>query len=263
MMDLLSENSMSPRISFSHDLSQSDIFDFPVEQRLLRSSSSSSVDFDFCINRSSFNQESSTAEELFSNGKILPTDQLLSKEDPRPPALPPAPAPLDHLGAVDSTKNGAVVDSKNNNSKNDINDSNETKQKYSKSSFWQFKRSNSLNSGNGYARSLCPLPPLLRSNSTGSSSSSKRSSSSKDKQQQQQHSQKTPLVATIKHSQFSSSNNRYQKPPIKKNGFGGNGYGPSSHGNGTAVRNRINPVLNVPSANLFGLGSIFSSSKRR
>ncbi|KAL8539010.1 hypothetical protein ACS0TY_000858 [Phlomoides rotata] len=43
-------------------------------------------------------------------------------------------------------------------------------------SFWRFNRSTSLNCGIGYTRTLCPLPLLSRSNSTGSASSDKRSS---------------------------------------------------------------------------------------
>lgn len=257
-IDLFSENpspvGMSPRISFSYDLSQSDI-NFPVEQRRLRSISSStaSVDFDFCIHQS-FNQESTSAEELFSNGKILPTqvkEKIFTPKSIPPSAPPPAP-PHDHHGAVNSTKNNSENDS-NETTKYATGSDQSNCHKQKSKSFWQFKRSSSLNCSNGYARSLCPLPPLLRSNSTGSSSSSKRSSSSKDGLNHKQHSQKTPLVVCtpVKHSQFSSSNS-YQKPPIKKNGYG------PPHGNGTV---RINPVLNVPSANLFGLGSIFSSNK--
>ncbi|GMP53155.1 hypothetical protein CsSME_00018710 [Camellia sinensis var. sinensis] len=73
-VELCSENSSpglitSPRISFSHDLSQSDIV--PIEQCVLRSNSSSGIDFNFCI-RDGYDQLSSSADELFSDGKILP-----------------------------------------------------------------------------------------------------------------------------------------------------------------------------------------------
>ncbi|GMP41942.1 hypothetical protein CsSME_00011858 [Camellia sinensis var. sinensis] len=59
-VELCPENSSpglitSPRISFSHDLSQSDIV--PIKQRVLRSNS--------------YDQQSSSADELFSDGKIL------------------------------------------------------------------------------------------------------------------------------------------------------------------------------------------------
>lgn len=102
-----------------------------------------------------------------------------------------------------------------------------------KKSFWKFKRSSSLNCGSGYARSLCPLPPLSRSNSTGSAPSSSVKKPGLSKEGLKANSQK--------------SANGHQKPPLRKNGYT----------NGV----RVNPVLNVPSANLFGLGSIFSGSK--
>lgn len=272
----------SPRISFSHDLSQSDIH----EQRLLRSfpvSSSSSIDFDFCIRESSFNQQSSCAEELFSQGKILPIDPKSNQEPPL--------SPLDHTGDTNASKcnqnsNETTVSvlseshdtSKCNQNSNETTvtvleshdtpkchqnsneitvsvslESHDTKQKSSKSSFWQFKRSSSLNCGTGYVRTLCPIPLLSRSKSTGSTSSSKKSlSSPRDVHaNHKQHPQKNSvLVAQIKKSQFS-----HQKPPLKKNGYG------SLHGTNNGVR--VSPVLNVPSADFFGLSSIFSGNKEK
>lgn len=75
-MEICSENSsstlvMSPaRISFSYDLSQSDAA--PIEHHFRSNSSSSSgVDFDFCT-QAACAQASSSADELFSDGKILP-----------------------------------------------------------------------------------------------------------------------------------------------------------------------------------------------
>ncbi|XP_059644175.1 uncharacterized protein LOC132285951 [Cornus florida] len=240
-IELCSENSclsMSPRISFSHDLSQTDIV--PVEQHRFRSnSSSSSIDFDFCV-LESFELESSSADELFFDGKILPIQikkkivrpkQLRQSETPPPP--PPPPPPLSPPRNVPITDK--VVGS-------------ESDEKRNSKSFWRFKRSSSLNCGSGYARTLCPLPLLSRSNSTGSAQSVKRSSFSKDSHNQKQHnSHKNQPLTPMKQSQSSN----FQKPPLKKN------YG-SHHGNGV----RINPVLNVPTASLFGLGSIFSGSGR-
>ncbi|KAF5457458.1 hypothetical protein F2P56_021558 [Juglans regia] len=68
---------MSPRISFSHDFCQSDVLVLVESRHHLRSNSSglsSSIDFDFCVHRESFDQESSAVDELFSYGKILPTE---------------------------------------------------------------------------------------------------------------------------------------------------------------------------------------------
>lgn len=213
---------MSPRISFSHDLSQNDIV--PVEH-YIRSTSSSSIDFDFCVFRESFDQESSSADELFFDGKILPIEIKKRLAPPQraaalPPPLPPPPSPPPHTQKTMEEKQNC------------------------KSSFWRFKRSTSLNCGSGYGRTLCPLPLLSRSNSTGSTSSVKRSSLSNNQKQ-------NFLKYSYPNSSLKqSSSTIYQKPPLRKNSHG-------SYSSGV----KINPVLNVPPASLFGLGSIFSSSK--
>ncbi|KAI3699453.1 hypothetical protein L2E82_43781 [Cichorium intybus] len=210
-IELLSENSgtggnmtMSPRISFSHDLSQSDTV--PVEQLLRSFSSSSSVDFNFCVQQNPNHHHASMADELFSDGKIIPT-QIKHHPSP-PPPLPPQSPLANHtpLPAVDE------------------------EQQNSSKSFWGFKRSSSC--GSGYARSLCPIPLLSRSNSAGSSTSTKRSSSSKE-------------GFTHKHSHNS------QKPPLRKSSY--------SYGNNTNTSNvvRVNPVLNL------GFGSFFSNGKKK
>jgi len=213
-IELFSENSgtgvnmaMSPRISFSHDLSQSDTV--PVEQ-LLRSfsssSSSSTADFNFCVQQNPNSHQASMADELFSNGKMLPTQ--IKHHPPPPSPRPPQPTAAHHnpLPAVDE------------------------EQQNSSKSFWGFKRSSSC--GNGYARSLCPIPLLSRSNSAGSSTSTKRSSSSKE-------------GFTHKHPHNS------QKPPLRKTSY--------SYGNNSNTSNgvRVNPVLNL------GFGSFFSSGKKK
>ncbi|KAL7190722.1 hypothetical protein ACSBR2_022908 [Camellia fascicularis] len=221
-VEFYSENSglvMSPRISFSYDLSRSDVV--PVEQHVFRSNSG--IDFDFCIRESYDLQESSSADELFSDGKIVPTDQIKKK-----------------IVARKQIQQEEIHKSSNDERLK------EEKQCSNSKSFWRFKRSSSLNcGGSGYARSLCPLPLLSRSNSTGSATSVKRSLS------QKQNSQKTPCVAASKLSQSSSSSSSggYQRPPLKKS------YG--AYGNGV----RINPVLNVPSGNLFGFGSKLFNGK--
>lgn len=119
----------------------------------------------------------------------------------------------------------------------------ESEEKHSSKSFWRFKRSSSLNRGSGYGPSLCPLPLLSRSNSTGSATSQKQNS-------KKNH----PSVPVSKTSfQYSSTSGSHQKPPLKKS------YG--SYGSGGGVP--INPVLNVHSGNLFGLGSIFGKEKSK
>ncbi|WOH00289.1 hypothetical protein DCAR_0519648 [Daucus carota subsp. sativus] len=259
-MDLCKDNSsplgiMSPRISFSHDLSPSDIINFPVEQSLLRSISSSSPEFDFG-NHHNFNQHSVSAEDIFLDGKLLPTDK---PKNPKPQLAPMPPSSSHKHDAVLKTEK-KCSESQTSNETPGCSDIQADDQKKKSKSFWQFKRSSSLNSGNSYARGLCPIPLLSRSNSAGSATSSKRSSSSKESHNlHKQHAQKSSSVSSSSTKLLSSTN--HQKPPLKKNGYGLNSsYGSStSHGNGV----RINPVLNVPSANLFGLGSIFSTSSHK
>ena len=230
---------MSPRISFSHDLCQADVV--PVEHDPSQSNSPTN-DFDFCVYES-FYQDTSSADELFYDGKILPI-QIKKKiatpkstvQQPKPP-LPLAPPPL-------PTQNNRKKES----SREIKRTINEVYEKQNSKSFWRFKRSTSLNCSSGYARSLCPLPLLSRSNSTGSVSNAKRSALSSKDGNNIKNWHKHPSVAPIK-SPHSSSSTSYQKPPLKKT------YG--SHSNGV----RINPVLNVPTPSLFGLGSIFSNGK--
>ncbi|XP_058763977.1 uncharacterized protein LOC131637407 [Vicia villosa] len=254
-IELCSENcgvsSVSPRISFSQDFSQTDAI--PVEQHPFRSNSSglnSSIDFDFCVNQT-LNLESSSAEELFSDGRILPAEIKKKKLPLKQPLATtqssPSHPPLNPSNSSDSNGKSLRRESSKETSKESkyMNDEVCEKQSSSSSSksFWSFKRSSSC--GSGYGRSLCPLPLLSRSNSTGSTSSVKRNSISKDgisiKQNSQKHSSSTRLSN-------SSGPNSYLKPPLNK-----------SHGSHGSVR--VNPVLNVPSANLFGLGSIFSNNR--
>ncbi|KAG8384095.1 hypothetical protein BUALT_Bualt04G0082400 [Buddleja alternifolia] len=224
---------MSPRISFSHDISQNDTV--PVEQ-YIRSGSSSSIDFDFCVFRESFDQESSSADELFFDGKILPIEikrrLAPSRRAAEPPPPPPLPLPQSPLPPSRPPPPPLIQKTTETEEKQTYNNKS--------TSFWRFKRSSSLNCGSGYGGSLCPLPLLSRSNSTGSSASGKRTSISNNQKQN-----------LLKKQSQSSSSTTHQKPPLKKNSYASYNY------NGV----KINPVLNVPPANLFGLGYIFSGGK--
>ncbi|XP_044506983.1 probable serine/threonine-protein kinase DDB_G0272282 [Mangifera indica] len=226
----LESSGVSPRISFSHDFCQSDIL--PAVEPNPRRSNSIGIDFDFCV-RKSFDQDSSSADELFSDGKILPT-QVKKKTNNTNPAAPGTKNPEETK--EDSLKRSKPVLKKetgdDNNHLEDNSGNNNNNMKQSSKSFWRFKRSSSLNCGSGYRRSLCPLPPLLhRSNSTGSAMN---------------NSQKQASIRSSSHS----SSTTHQKPPLKKN------YG--WYGNGNI---HVYQVLNVPSGNFFGLGSIFSNGK--
>ncbi|MED6169424.1 hypothetical protein PIB30_021225 [Stylosanthes scabra] len=257
-IELCSENygvscnssSMSPRISFSHDFSQSDVI--PVEQHPFGSNTSdmeSSSDFDFCVTESFELVESFPADEFFSGGRIIPTEIKGSKKKNNnnqlapqhfPPPLPPqscASVNQNHnhknmKKEGSSSKEGKLMNNNNNDSK----------------SFWSFKRSSSC--GNGYRRSLCPLPLLSRSNSTGSSSTKRNNSLSKEAAGTKQNSHK--------HSSSSSTNIYHQKPPLNNKSHHHHHHG--SYGNSNSVR-VVSPALNVHSANLFGLASIFSNNR--
>ncbi|XP_055804807.1 uncharacterized protein LOC129873694 [Solanum dulcamara] len=217
-IELCSDDS-SPRISFSQDISQTDTVQIPSTN-----SSSSSVDFDFCVFHQNFDLESSSADELFCDGKILPIEMKRKI----PPSLPPNKKSDIKLLTTKSRK--LVIPHSNTSFKNEILSSDE---KQSSKSFWRFKRSNSSSCSSSYARTLCPLPILSRSNSTGSTPNVKH----------KQYSQKSS-------SSVSSSNGYYQKPPLRK---------VSGYINGI----KISPVLNVPPANFFGFTSIFSSGKEK
>ena len=259
VVELCTENCggvpMSPRISFSHDFSQLDVI--PVERHPLRSNSSglnSSTDFDFCVHES-LEHESSSADELFSEGRILPVElkkkngplnQKGQQPAPPQPSLPPPRAIRSNaLTKKSSKKESSTKESK------DLND--EVDEKQSSKSFWSFKRSSSC--GSRYGRSLCPLPLLSRSNSTGSSSPSvKRVPLSKDGPNIKQSSQKHSYTTSTRSSHHSSlSPNNHLKPPLKRS------HNASSYGNSV----RVNPVLNVPPVNIFGLGSIFSNGRHK
>ncbi|XP_075499795.1 uncharacterized protein LOC142538338 [Primulina tabacum] len=208
---------ISPRISFSHDLSANNVV--PIE-RYLRSNHSS-IDFDFCVFNESFGQNSSPADELFSDGKILPIQIKKPLPPPHPPvktAAAPPPQPPDGKHTTPYLETRKPIP--------------ESEEKHrSKSSFWGFKCRTSLNGGSGHnGRGLCSLPFLSRSKSTGSNTNVKRPSN-------------------MKQSLVRSSSCSQQKLPLKKSNHASYCYGV-----------KIHPVLNVPPANLFGLGSIFNKS---
>lgn len=205
---------MSPRISFSHNLPKNDAV--PIQHHIQSSNSSSPIDFDFCVFRDQ-DYSSSAADELFFDGKILPIQ--IKKRLPSPITAPPPPPPPPPPQIQ------------------------EEKQNTKTSSFWGFKRSASLNCGSGYGRTLCPLPLLSRSNSTGSNSGG----GAKPRSSLLNNQKREFLKLGCPNKPSSSSSASHQKPPLNKSGY--------------SNRVKITPVLNVPTSNLFGL--IFSSGKER
>ncbi|KAG2667455.1 hypothetical protein I3760_15G115700 [Carya illinoinensis] len=236
-----------PRLSFSHDVGQSEVL--PIEHNLNRRDSSlldPDFDFEFRIG-SSFEQETCPADELFSNGVLLPVQvkeridaaKEIHRCEPRSRA-PLPPLPCDNSSKKESMKEVMIMNS-------------DLAQKHASKSFWGFRRSTSLNSDSKRSL-LCSLPLLLRSNSTGSVSNPKRAAL-KDV-----HKQNSLKQASNSMSRASSSSYAYamqQKPPLKKN------YGGSLNGV------RISPVLNIVpppyiskrTENLFGLGSLLRDRK--
>lgn len=247
----------SPRISFSHDLKNSN-GSIPVEDLHLRSDLhllDSTSDFVFSITNC-FSQQFSSADELFSDGKIVPME----------------------IKKVIS--NGIIVPIKKNSSANELfeplqkttvmkkrlkeflsdeTDVEEEKPLLSKH-FWQFKRSSSLNFDTARQNRLIrSLQFLSRSHSTGSAPNPKQTELQKERQKQRL--QKQSSVSSSRRSSSSSSTsstyyfyNSSNKSSLRK----------CSSSNGV----RISPVLNLPqayipkvTANFFGFGSLFCKGK--
>ncbi|KAL1356781.1 hypothetical protein HN51_008762 [Arachis hypogaea] len=225
----------------------------------------SNSEFEFITTSNNvFEFESSSADELFSNGVILPIQIQERKTATNNAArkhminlhhhtklLPPRPSSSFHTGA-DKMKKETIIrellelscceeyEEKKNNKK---------KKKHprcsSSSSFWGFTRSKSLNCETKKSL-ICSLPLLSRSNSTGSvQNNQKRMSSINNKSSS---------------NSWSCSSLNYLFP-VQKSAASGKIYG---HGDGI----RISPVLNVPtpyvskgSSNLFPFGSFFSVGK--
>ena len=232
-----------PRISFSHDLGQAD-HGVPIELNMSETESSllgSNSDFEFSIS-SSFEHESCSADEIFSNGVLLPihVKEKFVVEKEIHSLKPPPIALLPPLPRENSSKKEVIV----------INSDSE--QKHVSKSFWGFKKSTSLNS-NSKRSLLSSLPLLSRSNST-SSVPSPRQTTLKDVQKH--NSQKQASISLPRSSSSSTSSKMQQKPPLKKS------YGGSLN----AVR--ISPVLNIPTPyiskrtqNFFHLGSFLRDGK--
>ncbi|XVF02245.1 hypothetical protein REPUB_Repub04eG0159400 [Reevesia pubescens] len=251
----ISSAGISPRISFSHDLNQNDDAESIEEhhhQRLDTSLLDSGSDFDFCFGNS-FVQELSSADELFSNGKILPIEikkkPVVAKQVNR--QSEPVPSPTQQT-TTDNTGKKRL--------KEFLSMSIDADDKPASKSFWQFKRSSSLNCESTRSKSLIrSLQFLSRSNSTGSAPNPKPTMLAKETQKQ--HLQKQPSLSR-KSSVSSSSaafytySNSTQKPPLKKNcGAYGNGVRVSP------VLNLTHPFISNATVSFFGFGSLFCNGK--
>ncbi|XP_008812770.2 uncharacterized protein LOC103723592 [Phoenix dactylifera] len=150
----------SPRISFSHDLSPSST----AEARRLDASlslDSTADDFDFNLSVHIPTDDRSLADELFSDGKLLPLPIKNPSTPSNPPALPPPPT------IPYPKKSGSLREIM---ASSEDDSSVRRSPSSSQKSFWRFRRSSSLTCSGGSSRPglLCPFA-LLRSKSTGSS----------------------------------------------------------------------------------------------
>ncbi|KAI3730589.1 hypothetical protein L1987_61760 [Smallanthus sonchifolius] len=233
----------SPRLSFSHDLQDQSSPSDPThpirsDQLLL----SPTFDFNFCTT-----SNLTPADELFSNGKILPT-QIKKPQ-------------ITHTHHPKTNPNS---DTHKKRLKEFIEDQDQENDKSLTRSFWQFGRSASLNydSGKGLnpkglLRSLS-IKSLARSNSTGSALNPKRSSGQK-------------VVEKSKDSMFLRRCSSLNQPAPGSSSSSQVYY---SYRNSNSMKScregvRIIPVLNIPPAyniskgtiNFFGFGSLFCNGK--
>ncbi|KAL3336758.1 hypothetical protein AABB24_029432 [Solanum stoloniferum] len=268
---------VSPRISFSHD----DGIPLECHQQqhhyrsdafLLESSSTIDFDFDFCVSEKQL--FISSADELFSNGKILPFEiknstpltQINQSLQKQPKSLQLQKQPQKPLleNGKENTKKKSLKEFLS--ADLDDDEEQETEKLPQPKPFWQFRRSSSLNYQNSHI-----LQFLTRSNSTGSAPIQKN-----PKIYQKQSSQREQITVLRKSSSLSSSSSsssssfstnfssfnqshplhsssskKSQSHPLKKS------YS-RSYGNGV----HVSPVLNIPQA-LFGLGSLFCNGKSK
>ncbi|CAN1265479.1 hypothetical protein LINPERPRIM_LOCUS12257 [Linum perenne] len=227
-----------PRFSFSRDLSDDGDQSHPPSPP----AAAADHQFEFSVDSTNDHYPSSTADELFAGGIILPFRETVTSSFSSSSAFVSAAhrraQSFDKLNLLPppQKKKPATITT------NPPPDAVEDQSSKPSKSFWGFKRSTSLNNYDLKKTLISSLPPLLsRSKSTGSVPVPKKSS-----QKNEIHHHRKPSSSTSYAYSFP------QKPPLKKK-------------NSTA---RISPVLNVPAiskgtANLFGLGSILIGKEKK
>ncbi|QHO01133.1 hypothetical protein HN51_035899 [Arachis hypogaea] len=193
---------VAPRLSFSLDDSEEK--DVPRKDTLLLDSNED--EFEFSRNNSIDYESSCCADEVFSNGVMITEKEKSSRsrKHMRYMKLPPLPS-------SPTSKNKKL----------------EEKRSESKSSFWGFGRSKSLNNCDRKKKLMCSLSPLMlpRSKSTGSAS--------------------VPVPKSKQQSQSRSVMMNMYPPRSSSSSYANNGH-------------RVSPVLNVPTpVSLFGLASFW------
>lgn len=218
-------SSISPRNSFSYDLDSTD-----GEVRLDSTLLDPGSEFDFCFGSSCPVQEVSPADELFSDGKILPVQiKKVAFRVQRSASLSSSSSSSFSLSSSSSPEKKIMR------LKEVLLSPESAYEDKPKGLFLQFKRSISLNydksrNSKGLIRSL---QLLSRSNSTGSALNPKPNLPAKETY----HLQKThnlPKQTSLRRSSSLSASGPYKKP-LARNSFG--------NGNGGV---RVSPVLNFP-----------------
>ncbi|XP_038898781.1 uncharacterized protein LOC120086289 [Benincasa hispida] len=246
-----------PGISLSNDLVLSEIL--PIQPR-------ESSEFEFCVS-GCFEYESSSADELFFNGVIIPTQnhhRFVHSKRSHQHDSPILPSSLPPLPPVVATEN-----SKKENTEELVHGVNSEFEKKTRSkSFWGFRRSNSV-TYDSRKTSFCSLPLLSRSNSTGSVQNPKRTPLKDVKSHnpvlQKQHSvsegnSKSSFFTSPFSNSAANSYSKLQKAQKKNQG--------GFYGKGNNLS--VNPILNVPppyitkeTANIFGLSSFLRGGKEK
>ncbi|CAN7129489.1 unnamed protein product [Brassica rapa subsp. narinosa] len=251
------DSRISPRNSFSYDLDSTD-----GEVRLDSTLLDSGSDLDFCFGSSCSVQEVSPADELFSDGKILPVQiKKVTFRVQRSASLSSS-SSYSSSSSSSSFCNQRPAPAKKIMKLKDLllNPESDFEDKAPKGLFLQFKRSISLNydksrNSKGLIRSL---QFLSRSNSTGSALNPKPNLLPKENH----HPHKTdilPKQTSLRRSSSLSASVPYRKP-LARNSFG--------NGNGGV---RVSPVLNFPppafisnvADGLFSIGSLCNGRTNR
>ncbi|CAI0552938.1 unnamed protein product [Linum tenue] len=282
--EISSAGLISPRLSFSRDLTQATEPEADAGHRPRSDLCLLDSDFNFFIGSRG---EFSSADELFSNGRILPVEikkQLQPQTATGKEAIPIPPPPAQQ--AVENDSSPQLDSEKKKLLKEflsmSLDGEHEEQQRQNPPaaaaagprSFWQFKRSNSLNCDEISCRSrgglIRSLHFLSRSNSTGSAPNPPKN---KPKEENPRHlrkqrsvpNRKSPLMPTSSapcYYPYNTGGRQQQKsnlPALRKCG---------SYGNNSAGI-RITPVLNIPApafmsrgtVNFLGLGSLFCNGK--
>ncbi|XP_009390418.2 uncharacterized protein LOC103976817 [Musa acuminata AAA Group] len=229
---------VSPRISFSHDLTQADISggdDHRLDLSLPLDVSASS-DFDFVLGADIFSHDSSLADDLFSDGKLLalpiknpPSSSSAASPSSLPSASAADPPAAPKPASARRRKRGSLREIMASCSEGGVGIGRPSP-----------RRSSSLNCGDS-RRSLCPFP-LLRSKSSGSMPMNPSSSKHCDNSS-------INTIASFS-SPFTELFRKGSKEP-KTRVYYYSGSSRRSHGNAV----RISPIINVPTPSSM---SIFS-----